>query len=254
MLPATLGDMLALHAWSYTEINSDSLFAASDQAILIVDADTGIILRANPAASLLLNLPSAALVDAALVSIFDDAGALELRRNFSVAKTSGSATASMLSERRAGRCLSVQLSLVLSVPKSYVLARLESSRSAARGAPQLNPESAVLAAIDAAPIGFLIAAGDFHVDYANPAFVRMVKARSQAAVRGSSLLRWLRFNAADLSRLRARLSQRHAADILTTVLHPNLGLPQHVEVCAVPVPDAFDSQWAFTVRELPLLN
>ena len=109
-------------------------------------------------------------------------------------------------------------------------------------------------AIDAAPIGFLIAAADYHLDYANRAFARMIQAQSPGDLLGSSILRWLRFSAADLSRLSARLSQRQAADSLTTVLHPNHGLPQQVEVCAVPVPDGLNTQWGFTIRNLPRLN
>jgi PAS domain-containing protein len=267
----SLDDMLPLHQWlalatsdsadhaaagerETAGIDSEWLFAASTQAVLIVDAEAGSILRANPAAALLLNLTSAALAGAAFLSIFDDASAAALWRDISEANSSGSAPASIVRERQAGRSLSVQLSLVRSAPQNYLLVRLEFGRSVAARAPKSNPESAVMAAIDAAPLGFLIAAADFHVEYANQAFVRMIKAHSQAAVRGSSILRWLRFEAADLSQLSARLSQRQSAHMLTTVLHPNFGLPQRVEVCAVPVPDGLNTQWGFTLRHLPRLN
>jgi PAS domain-containing protein len=255
-LTASLDDMLPLHpdALAPTDINSESLFAASAQAVLIVDADTGNILRANPATSLLLKLPPTVLIGAPFLSVFEDASANALKREFSTAKTSGSAAATGLRERIGGRCMTAQLSLVRSLPQCYVLARLEASESTAVEAPRAEAQSAVMEALDAAPMGFLIAAADFHVDYANRAFVTMVKAQSQTDVRGSSIFRWLRFNAADLSRLSARLSQRQAADVLTTVLHPNFGLPQQVQVCAVPVPDGLNTQWGFTVRHLPRLN
>ncbi|MDP9089086.1 MAG: PAS domain-containing protein [Pseudomonadota bacterium] len=252
--PNESNDGMAIGHQTSPEMSCDWLFAASAQAVLIVDADTGLMLRANPAASLLLCLPTTALVGAEFPSIFADASKGELQRGFSEAKTSGFAAACMTRDRSGGPPLSVQLSLVRSVHGIYVLARLESCRAAAAYSPRLNAESAVMEAIDAAQFGFLIAAADFHVDYANRAFAKMIDAHSPGDVRGSSILRWLRFSAADLSRLSVRLSQRRAADLLTTVLYPNHGLPQKVEVCAVPVPDGLNTQWGLTVRQLPRLN
>lgn len=271
-LTATLDDMLPLHQWlahssgdadneddeatgAYgpAGVTADKLFSASAEAVLIVDAETGFIFEANRAASLLLSLPPTALVGAEFLSIFEDASAGKLQRGFSQAKASGAAAALMVRERSGGRPLSTQFSLVRSVHRVYVLVRLERCQAASHSS-KLNAESAALEAIDAAPIGFLIAAADFHVDYANRAFARMIKAQSPGHVSGCSILRWLRFSAADLSRLSARLSQRHAADLMTTVLYPNHGLPQRVEVCAVPVPDGLNTQWGFTIRHLPRLN
>lgn len=269
-LPAVrLDDMLPLHRWialspgdsletesgvpPTAEIDAEWLLAAASEAVLIVDSQTEIILRVNPATSTLLKLPQSALLGVAFLSIFEENSASEMRRDLAEAKRSGSAGAAIVKERLGGRSVSVRLSLIRGGAQSYLLVRLESRETAAR-APHLNPESAVMDAIDSAPMGFLIAAADFHVEYANRAFVSMVEAQSQGDVRGSSILRWLRFTAADVSRLSARLSQRQATDVLITALHPNHGSPKPVEVCAVPVPDGLDTQWGFTVRHLPRLN
>lgn len=269
-LTVTLDDMLPLHQWlalapaesNESELDTeppadattDWLFAASGEAVLIIDADTGFILRANPAASALLSLPPSAIIGAEFLAVFDDANAEQLRDAFAQARASGSSAALIVRERGGGRSLSSHLSLVRTVPQTYLLARLESIEAVPARGRGSTAASAVMAAIDSAPMGFIIAAADFHVEYANRAFAKMVDASTTADVRGNSILRWLRFSSADLSRLSARLSQRQAADLLTTALYPNHGSPKQVEVCAVPVPDGFNTQWGFTVRPLPLLN
>jgi PAS domain-containing protein len=259
-------DMLPLYQWLVlsppgTEHNSaeldlpallpsDWLFNASNEPVLIVRAASGDIVQANPAAASLFGRVCTELAGTKFLSAFDKSSSAEIRRCLALAQNSGSAQTAALRTLN-GSSVRALLSLVRSPAESYMLIRLDHN-----GAPPVGDHgrSVVLAAIECAPVGFVLTESGFHIDYANRAFAEMVELKSAAEVHGSSLLRWLRLTDEDLARLSTQLSQREAATLLTTQLCPAINSPRRVEICAIPVPDAGNRCWGFTVRDLPRLN
>jgi nitrogen-specific signal transduction histidine kinase len=250
------GEENSAEAKASAQLSCDWLHAASDEPVIIVDAASESIVQANPAAAGLFRTTPPLLVGTKLSTTFEASSAAKVRRCLSMAQTAGSARTAAICARDGaiGLGIQIQVSLVRASPKSYFLVRLEPNMPRRQSNGRSGTKSVVFDAIDAAPVGFLIAEAEFRVDYANRAFVEMVGAESHVDVCGNVLTRWLRLTDADLSQLRVQLSQRQAATVLTAQLCPARGRPRRVEVCAVPVPDGHNTCWGFTVRNLPRLN
>jgi PAS domain-containing protein len=229
------------------------LFAASKEPVVIVDAVSGTIIHANPAAALLVRMGGSELMGMKFVSLFDSPSASKLLTALAEAESVGQSNTLIL-RTPFGMDLAAGLSWVRVPPESFVLVRFSEHAPLNSAASTSYPTSAVFDAIDAAPMAFLVTDSVFKVEYANRAFSKMAGAEAQGEILGNSLLRWLLLTALDIERLSERLSQRQAAELVATVMRPNQGNPRQVEVCAVPVPDGIHTRWGFTVRMLPRLN
>jgi PAS domain-containing protein len=251
--PLDAADESAAAASSSERLPCEQLFTASSEAVLILDAGSDKILQANPPAAALLRTTGSALIGTQFLAAFESCSAAQLRHHTGVARASGASDAMAVRARGGGIDLRAQLSLIRAKSRCYFLVRLEPAVAQAQSL-SAAPGSAVLEAIDGAPVGFLITEAGFHVDYANRAFIEMAGAGSEAKMRGSPLTRWLRLGETDLRRLAEQLSQREASSHLTTQLCCAGNGSRRVEVCAVPVPDGEHTWWGFTVSELPRLN
>jgi PAS domain-containing protein len=251
--PLDAADEDAAAASSSERLPCEELFTASSEAVLILDAGSHKILQANPPAAALLRATGPALIGTRFLAALESSSAAQLRHHTGVARASGASDA-MTVRARGGRIdLRAQLSLIRARSRSYFLVRLEPAVAQAQSL-KGAPGSAVLEAIDGAPVGFLITEAGFQVDYANRAFIEMAGAGSETEMRGSPLTRWLRLGETDLRRLGQQLSQRVATSHVTTQLCCAGTRWRRVEVCAVPVPDGEHTWWGFTVSELPRLN
>jgi PAS domain-containing protein len=243
-----------------TGLPCEWLFAAAVEPVLIADAASGRILRANRAAAELLQTPLAALAGMALTDTFDTLAAPAVMESMDRARAAGSSQPVTVRGVVEGVQLSLQVSLFRTVAESYLLVRLAAGdgapfESAHDGQPaSRGPETPVFDAIEDAAVGFLIADLALRVEYANAAFLDMVRLSPPAQMRGRSLVRWLQLSGGDLARLRDQMSRRQATSFLTTQLRAEGDVSLQVEVCAVAVPDGQLACWAFTVRELPRLN
>jgi PAS domain-containing protein len=116
------------------------------------------------------------------------------------------------------------------------------------------PPSPVLAAIEGATVGFLVADADLRVEYANRAFIEMIEAGGLEDLRNRSLQRWLEFTTSDSARLQAQMCCRQAVTVLDTTLRSERGSTRRVEVRAVAVPDEQSACWGFSVCARPPVN
>jgi len=231
------------------------MFAASTQPVLIIDSADESVVEANPAAARLLGVERTVLVGMPFMTAFGGPSLPVLQHSLHLARTpSGVADSVRVRARRSGMPLQIKLSSFLANRRTYILAHLSSSARDADPGCGETASSEVLRAIDAAPVGFLVTDSGFFVEYANRAFGEMVGYESLAEFRGRSVIRWLKFSAADLERLREQTSQRQAATQFCVSLRPGAQPLRRVEVCAVAVPDGLDTCWGFTIRELVRVN
>jgi len=224
------------------------------EPVLIVNAVTQQVLQANPAAAELLRIPLRLLVGAPLKDAFDAAGAQAIARSIDCACATGHSEA--LALRSAPGCadLSARLSLFRADTNNYVLIRLAAASVPAFQRAWAETQTPVFNAIESASTGFLVTDSGLRVEYANQAFLDMIKLPALDQVRGRSLVRWLELTETDLAGLQDQMAQRRASSMVTAGLRSEQGLLLEVEVCAVAVPDAQHSCWGFTIRELPLLS
>jgi len=227
----------------------ESLFMASAEPVLIVDAATENIVEANSAAATVLRTTQAALIGARFLGAFDQGSRRALKNRLAISRATGGIKPINLRTANGAIPLRVTLSLFHAAPDSYFLVRLKVGQGDRSAIP-----SAVFDAIDGGADGFLITDGAFRIEYANQSFLALIALKSQSDVIGESLGRWLRLSDADFLRLNRQLLLRHAASLLCTHVRSDPFRPRRVEVCAIAVPDGANSCWGFGIRELARLN
>jgi len=237
-----------------SRLSCDVLFAASREPVLIVAADSGLIMEANPSAARLLQICHAELIGAALKSAFDQRSVAIVNAGMTLAKIRGGTQALNVPALRGGQALCVRISVFRAGDKSYFLIRLGSNHADPFVIDPVRSDSRMFQLIDEAPVGFLITNVDLQIDYANQAFVAMISIGSQDNLRGSSLARWLDLTVAEVAALQMQLCQRQAVTRLRSSLRcPRKGV-RDVEVHAIAVPDEHETCWGFSVNLLRLLN
>lgn len=235
----------------YANLPFEWLFTAASESVVVVDAASGLIVAANPAAALQLESTRAGLIGTPLQKAVEPACAGALDLSLERSSRAGRAAPIIVRARNGGMTLSATVSLFRNPPESYWLVRLKANRhadtDAGREEIHQSLTSPVLAAIEGAPVGFLVADSDLRIEYANPAFIDMIEVGCFQDVRSQSLQRWLQFTARDSARLTAQMCQQQAVTRLDTTLRSRSGSTCHVEVHAVAVPDEQSPCWGFSV-------
>jgi len=226
------------------------LYAAATEAVLMLEAATGSIIEANPAAARLLCVPRTRLLGASLLQSFDGGAALALTRAINLVRREG--TAQVLTARtRDGRSeVQLALSLVRVGPESYVLARLGQPAPDRRTDGDGVTTSVVLDLIGEASEGFVVTDPELHVLYANQAFAELAGIDSPQQALGHSLVRWLELTQADLTALAVQRARREAVTVHETRLRATSGKTQGVELWAVAVADGEQPCWGFRLHSV----
>jgi PAS domain-containing protein len=238
----------------YAELPCEWLFAAASEAVLVVDAASGRVVAVNAAAAVRLQSTRPALIGTPLLETVDAASAQALNRALECANRAGRATPIVVRARNGHTELSATISLFRRHPESYWLVRLAANPEAGYEVVLEAPASPILAAIDGATVGFLVADADLRIEYANRAFIEMIEAGGLEGLRSQSLQRWLQLTASDSARLQAQMCQRQAVTVLDTTLRSERGSTRRVEVRAVAVPDEQSACWGFSICARPPVN
>jgi PAS domain-containing protein len=200
-----------------------------------------------------LHSTRSALIGTPLREAVDPASASALDRSLECASRAGRAAPIVVRARNTRTDLSATISLFRRPPESYWLVRLAANPDADCEDFHKAPASAVLAAIEGATVGFLVADADLRVEYANRAFIEMIEAGCLEDLRSHSLQRWLEFTTTDSDRLQAQMCQRRAVTVLDTTLRSERGSTRHVKVRAIAVPDGQSPCWGFSIcARLPM--
>ena len=232
----------------HMETRYRSLFQLAAEAVLIVDATSGKLEEANPAAQRLLG----------------DA----LRRNdwtidSSVAAGSQAGLGALLASVRStgrGGSVTVELegvgtphelaaSLFRQEKSTHLLLRLMPRLAPARGSGQ-DEWRRMQRLIDAAPDGFVVTDGDGRILGANAAFLELAQLASAEQLRGASLERWVGRTGVDLRVLLDGLRRNPVVRLFATIVRGEYGSTSDVEISAVAVDDDGQTTFGFTVRDI----
>jgi PAS domain-containing protein len=229
----------------------DWLFSVASEPVIIVDAATEHIVQANPAAAELLGTSLSALLAAPILEAFEISSKTPITDAMERARSAPQAETKPIRAAGNGAEVAAKVSLFYAGGEAYLLVRLASIMDhEALG----TTESPVFDAIEGASVGFLVTDAGLRVEYANQAFIDMVKLAPSTAILGKSLASWLEFSERDMAQLHNQMLQRQATTAMTAHLRSERSSPRPVEVCAVAVPNGQLTCWGFTVRELPSLN
>jgi nitrogen-specific signal transduction histidine kinase len=236
------------------ELSYDSLFACASEAVLVMDAHTECVVEANPAAALLLRTDRTGLLRLPFSAAFEERSVQDVQRSLIEARATGRGRAIGVGSRHGRALLGLEVSLFRSGPECYLLVRLSSRSTRNHDTGSGLRVSTVLRTIERAAVGFLITDAALRVEYANRAFLQMLKVRSAEQVRGQSLAHWLELSGENLAGLRRQMAQRQAATHLRTTLQRRPHRSACVEVQAVAVHNGRNTRWGFTLSERPPLH
>ncbi len=228
------------------------LFSVATEPVILIDAVTRRIVRANPAAAEMMSMSSERLIGQPFTEAVDASsrGAVALAMDMTISQERAR---EIFCRSAAGAVeLNATASLFRTETGSFVLVRL--AIPIPHGEVLTVPRSLVFDAVDGASVGFLLTDAGFRVEYANQAFLDLAEVSMPAQVEGRSLLHWLELSAADLATLRDQMTERRATSMRLVRLRTSRDTALGVELCAVAVPDGQHLCWGFTVRRLPSLN
>lgn len=223
------------------------LFDMVAEAILVVDAGSGRILEANPAAGELLASAGQRIVGKPFPLGLSERSQRELSRLLQEAQASGRGVLAGLElQADASVGLTAVASFLRQGNEARYLVRLTRERGEAEADERQLPAS-----LQRAPDAVLLTDADGLVTAANKAFLDLAQVAGEDRVLGLSADRWLGRSGVDLSVLLSNLHERSAVKLFSTVLRGEAGVNTDVEISACTV--AGDQQrgaLAFYIRDV----
>ena len=236
----------------HMETRYRSLFQVASEAVLILDAVTGKLEEANPAALTLFGVEITRTGWMLSDSFEPEAGA---KPSVGVPAMFGRVAATghgeSVTTRIVGRPgeMRVSASLFRQEKTAHLLARV-SPLDAARGAAENSGQSALLKLIESAPDAFVVTDLDGLIITANHAFIDLAQLATETQVRSQSLERWLGRTGVDLNVLITNLRQRGAVRLFATVMRGEYGASTEVEISGVAVTEGEQPCLGFTIRDV----
>lgn len=231
------------------ELRYRQLFQMAGEAVLVVDAASGRVLEANPAAATMMGLPAEKLVG----QVFP----------LGLAARSVKAVAGLLATaRRTGRAqpvtavladsnVTVQVSATLLHQDQAHLLLVRLSRADSPVTSPATLDGGLLAQLaQGSPDGLVVTDLDGLVLAANTEFVNLCQMAAEEQMRGQSLERWLGRTGVDLGVLISNLRQRGTVKLFATTLRGEFGASTDIEISAVSVPHSDPAALGFTVRDV----
>jgi transcriptional regulator PpsR len=235
--------------WKLREVESRYrlLFDASNEAVLLLRADTLRIVEANPAAIRGLGLSSGRdLVNEISAGEQQSFHALLQR-----VRQNGRAPGVVLHLGADRQAWLVRASLVTGEPDPMFLVQLASADSANREPQRPNQLSSPLEDfVDRLPDAFVIIDSDGTVRRANRAFLDLVQVSAEGRALGERMSRWLSHPGADMTVLLANLGRHGSVRLFSTGLQGEFGGETTVEISAVGNTREKPSLIALLIRDI----
>jgi transcriptional regulator PpsR len=233
----------------HMETRYRSLFQMAAEAVLIIDAASGRLEEANPAATALFGAESLR-AGWMLGESFDAAGNAAVQALLARVPASGKAETVSARLARDAAEVSVSASLFRQEKTTHLLVRASPAQAAASRGAEAQAQSALAKLIANAPDAFVVTDLDGRILSANPAFVELAQLATETQVRGQSLDRWLGRTGVDLSVLISNLRQRGVVRLFATVMRGEYGATSDVEISGVAVPHGEPPCMGFTIRDV----
>jgi transcriptional regulator PpsR len=232
--------------WKLREVETRYrlLFDASNEAVVIVRADTLRIAELNMAAIRALGLAQGGEILSDVAPDDQD----KLRAMLGRVREHGRAPGIMVRIGVLGGSWSVRASLLTAEPGSSFLLQFETVRS--RAAPMPDTGAPLVAGlIDRMPDGYVVLDQDGIVRRANRAFLDLTQTAVEASVIGKRLSQWLVVPGSDASLL-AGVQRHQVVRVFPTTLEGDLGSVISVEITAVGDHDGTPSHYGVMLRDV----
>ena len=224
------------------------LFQVAAEGVLILDAATGKIEDANPAAYELLG-ETARRTGWTLADSLDTLAIAEVEKLFFGLRTHGKSEPIAIRFIGNAEPFVISGSLFRQENSSHFLLRFTPSQ-------QVKPDTAksgrqlLLHAVESAPDAFVVTDLDGRVLATNQAFLELAQLANEELARGESLEKWLGRTGVDLNVLISNLRQRGAVRLFATRMRGEFGSISEVEISAVAVTTGEQHCLGFTIRDV----
>ena len=231
------------------ELRYRQLFQMAGEAVLVVDAASGRVLEANPAAATMMGTPAEKMVGQVFPLGLAPRSAKQIATLLAAARRTGRADPVKAELADSRSAVLVSATLLHQDQSHLLLVRL--SRADERGHQALGTDSTALLQLAlGAPDGLVVTDLDGVVQAANAEFVTLCQMAGEEQMQGQSLERWLGRTDVDLGVLVSNLRQRGAVKLFATTLRGEFGATTEVEISAVTITRSDPVMLGFTVRDV----
>jgi transcriptional regulator PpsR len=232
----------------HAETRYRMLCQIASEAVLVIDASSGRVVEANPAAADLLKAPMRRLVGHLLVEHFDGNGHAAFESLLAAARVAGRSDEVRVGLADGSREFRVSASLFREDLASYLLVR--AAPIAMGAAAPATTGSRVLGLVARLPDGFVVTDGEGRILSANRAFLDMAELSSEQQALNATLDRWLGRPGVDLNVLLTSLREHGTVRMFSTAIQGSHGSQADVEICAVAALRDEDASFAFSIRNV----
>lgn len=226
------------------------LFQTATEPVLVVDAASGRIVEANPAAVGLFGQGSRRPVGTALLELFEPASREALEMLLASVRATG--RGDDVTARTAADQRDVVVSAALFRQDGTTLFLVRLIQTLAEGTAVILPKqkSKLLKLIDSVPDAFVVTDHDGRVITANAAFLEMTQLAAEEQARGETLDRWLGRSGVDLDVLLATLRGGGPVRLFSTSLRGAFGATTDIEISAVAMMNGGKPSFGFAIRDV----
>jgi transcriptional regulator PpsR len=226
------------------------LLQAASDGIIIVDARTGRIAEANPAAAIILDRPLKRLTTANIDDVFVDADRTAVKRALDMLRTSGRADDVALRSSDGSQQAILSTSMFRQDSTSYVLMRIVPQVAGSSAIVLPKAQSKVVKIISEMPAGFVVTDMDRNILTANSSFLELAQLASEEQARGNPVDRWLGRPGVDFGMLAGQLDSKGEVRNFQTIMRGQFGAVEDVEVSGVAVTEGDLPCYGFTMNVL----
>lgn len=227
------------------------LFQVASEAVAVVDAGTGKVVEANPAAMQMLGDAGKRLVGRPLGEAFAAPSRRALDALLGKVQAVGHAEDFPLRPLSdGGRAFRVSASLFHEGRNDFFLVRLLPGDLDPDGIAQQRRKSRVFEVVEGAPDGFVVTDIKGQIQFANRAFLELVQLGTEEQVRDEPLDRWLGRPGLNFGLLASQLREHRQLRQFATVIRGEYGSTTDVEIGAVAVTEGDTEYCGFTIRDV----
>jgi transcriptional regulator PpsR len=232
------------------ELRYRHLFQVAAEAVLVVDAASGKVVEANPAAAAMLELSADKLVGLVFPLGMAPRSARAVQTMLAAVRRSG--RAEPVQAELVGHRVDVRVSatLVHQDATSLLLVRLSRGESSDLQQAAHAEGVMLLHLAQSSPDSLVVTDLDGRVLSANAEFLGLTQMANEDLLRGQSLDRWLGRGGVDLGVLVSNLRQGGAVKLFATTLRGEFGSTTEVEISAVMVTSTDPAFLGFTIRDV----
>lgn len=221
------------------------LFQITREPVLIIDAQSGRIVDANPAATDTLRDVERRLVDRRLSDLVAEDDVSRLQEHLAAVRASGAAGETTVSFRH-DRRFAVRASLFREGRNAFLLVRLEDLAESRSAVDEANLR--LYRVIEQLPDAFVVTDTARRIVTANTAFLDLAQLASLEQAVGEPLDNWLGRLGFDVSSMVDNLDRHGALRQVETVVNGALGAQEDVEVSGVAATSGEATYYGFAIR------